>query len=89
MKATGLVHLYLLFLFGVLISGCQTGNQDVLSRPNVVIFLSDDQGWGDFSISGNRNLETPNIDRLASNGIISPQESEVVYVQSIVEVIKF
>ncbi|QDT36946.1 arylsulfatase [Stratiformator vulcanicus] len=37
-------------------------------RPNVVIFLADDQGWGDLSVSGNRNLNTPNIDSLARDG---------------------
>jgi len=31
-------------------------------RPNVVIFLADDSGWGDYSINGNTNLRTPNID---------------------------
>ena len=38
------------------------------SRPNVVIILADDQGWGDLSINGNRNLSTPNIDALARAG---------------------
>jgi arylsulfatase A-like enzyme len=37
-------------------------------RPNIVIILSDDQGWGDLSISGNKNLQTPNIDGLARRG---------------------
>jgi arylsulfatase A-like enzyme len=37
-------------------------------RPNVVVFLSDDQGWGDFSLHGNPNLETPNLDGLARAG---------------------
>ncbi len=37
--------------------------------PNVVVILTDDQGWGDLSISGNENLDTPNIDRLANEGI--------------------
>jgi arylsulfatase A-like enzyme len=36
--------------------------------PNVVVFLSDDQGWGDLSISGNTNLETPHVDGLARDG---------------------
>jgi arylsulfatase A-like enzyme len=36
--------------------------------PNVVIILSDDQGWGDFSINGNNNLKTPNLDALARGG---------------------
>jgi len=34
-------------------------------RPNVLIVLTDDQGWGDLSIHGNTNLHTPNIDDLA------------------------
>ncbi len=38
------------------------------ARPNVVIFLSDDQGWGDLSVHGNANLSTPNIDSLSSDG---------------------
>lgn len=38
------------------------------TRPNVLIVLTDDQGWGDLSIHGNGNLETPNIDQLAEEG---------------------
>ncbi len=37
-------------------------------HPNIVIILSDDQGWGDLSINGNKNLNTSNIDRLAQSG---------------------
>ncbi len=37
-------------------------------QPNVVIFLSDDQGWGDLGVHGNRHLATPNIDSLATDG---------------------
>ncbi|MEM1221940.1 MAG: arylsulfatase [Verrucomicrobiota bacterium] len=36
--------------------------------PNVVVFLTDDQGWGDLSINGNTEMATPNIDRLAKEG---------------------
>ena len=38
-------------------------------RPNVVIFLADDQGWGDLSANGNTNLQTPHIDSLAREGV--------------------
>ena len=37
--------------------------------PNVVVILTDDQGWGDLSINGNQNLSTPNIDRLGNEGL--------------------
>ena len=33
-------------------------------KPNVVIILTDDQGYGDFSINGNPLIETPNVDAL-------------------------
>ncbi|MGD1979848.1 MAG: arylsulfatase [Akkermansiaceae bacterium] len=38
------------------------------ARPNVIVFLSDDQGWGDLSHSGNRDLKTPKIDSIADDG---------------------
>lgn len=37
--------------------------------PNVVIFLADDAGWGDFSHSGNTQVNTPNIDSIARHGV--------------------
>jgi arylsulfatase A-like enzyme len=37
-------------------------------KPNVLVILADDQGWGDVSIHGNTNLATPNLDRLARDG---------------------
>ncbi|GAB5562517.1 MAG: arylsulfatase [Synoicihabitans sp.] len=36
--------------------------------PNVIVIMTDDQGWGDLSINGNTNLATPNIDSLARDG---------------------
>jgi len=38
------------------------------SQPNVVVFLADDQGWGDLCAHGNANLVTPHIDSLARDG---------------------
>jgi len=46
--------------------------------PNVVLILTDDQGYGDYSMNGNRWVETPAIDQLAgksalfSNFFVSP-----------------
>lgn len=37
-------------------------------KPNVVVFLADDQGWGDLSFHGNQNLATPNLDAIAQQG---------------------
>lgn len=38
-------------------------------KPNVVVFLADDAGWGDYSHSGNRMVATPNIDSIAQGGV--------------------
>ena len=39
------------------------------TKPNIVIFLADDAGWGDYSQSGNRQVKTPNIDSIAQKGV--------------------
>lgn len=38
-------------------------------RPNVVIFLADDAGWGDYGANGNKLAHTPHIDSLARDGV--------------------
>ena len=38
-------------------------------RPNLVMILIDDMGWGDFSCFGNQDAKTPHIDRLAAEGL--------------------
>jgi len=38
-------------------------------RPNIVLIITDDQGWGDLSIHGNQWMRTPNMDRIAREGV--------------------
>jgi len=38
-------------------------------RPNIVVFLTDDQGYGDLGCFGSDSLKTPNIDRLCQQGM--------------------
>ncbi|WP_405396249.1 arylsulfatase [Maribacter sp. Asnod2-G09] len=59
-----------------------------IKKPSIILFLADDQGWGDLSSSGNRNLNTPNIDALKTNGasfinfyvqpVCSPTRAEIL-----------
>ena len=42
-------------------------------RPNVLFILADDLGWGDLGCYGNTFLRTPNLDRLATEGIVFSQ----------------
>ncbi|MFK7735193.1 MAG: sulfatase [Pirellulaceae bacterium] len=39
-------------------------------RPNIVLIMADDLGWKDLHCYGNGNLDTPNIDRLAEQGLL-------------------
>lgn len=71
MSDYGMRH-WLQILLGSLISAVCFSSSAVPGGkpPNVVIILTDDQGWGDLRLNGNTNLATPNIDSLASNGAL-------------------
>ena len=38
-------------------------------KPNVILIMTDDQGYGDLGCNGNPWLKTPNIDKLASQSV--------------------
>lgn len=61
-----------------LLSGCgateqssdkSSGEGEKIKRPNVIFILADDLGYGDVGAYGQKMLETPNIDRLAHDGM--------------------
>ena len=54
-------HLPIIFVFSAFSCFAET-------KPNVIVLLTDDQGWGDLSLNGNTDLSTPNIDSLAKDG---------------------
>ena len=39
-------------------------------KPNIIVLLADDAGYADFGFMGSMDLKTPNIDKLAANGVI-------------------
>ena len=41
--------------------------------PNVIIIISDDQGYADVGFHGSKEIFTPNIDRIAKNGVVFSQ----------------
>ena len=60
---------YALTLLFLIFYGCTDSQAKKDIPPNVVLILADDQGWGDLSFHGNSNLNTPNIDALAKEGV--------------------
>lgn len=59
---------FLLFLI-VLFTSCNSEKSEP-AKPNVLFILADDFGYHDMSIMGSQYYETPNIDRIASEGMI-------------------
>ena len=49
--------------------GCSNSNTQVVRKPNVLIILTDDLGYGDISTYGNKVIHTPGIDKLAKQGV--------------------
>jgi len=41
----------------------------VVSRPNIILCMADDQGWGDMGYNGHPILKTPNFDAMAAEGL--------------------
>lgn len=39
------------------------------ARPNIVLMMADDQGWGDVGYNGHPELKTPHLDRMAREGV--------------------
>ena len=39
------------------------------NKPNIVVFVADDMGWGDSATYGHPLIQTPNLDKLASQGV--------------------
>ncbi len=69
---------FLLLPLAVFTGGCAPAEAPkTAARPNIIYILADDLGYGDLSVQGQRHFETPNIDRLASEGIRFTQHYSV------------
>jgi len=53
-------NLFIPLLFGVTVSACKVEQK----QPNILLIITDDQGWGDVGIHGNPLINTPTLDKL-------------------------
>lgn len=67
---------YAVFLITIFFGGCKdfrtidsSTSKDLKSKPNIVFILADDLGYNHLGVYGQEKIKTPNIDRLASEGI--------------------
>ena len=67
------------FLLSLFVSSVMAG------MPNVIVIMTDDQGYGEFSVHGNPITQTPHIDRLAKDGYVErvscPSDRRVQWAQ--------
>ena len=69
------ISIWSLIILICLTIGCQPQSHPAETKitekrkPNIVLILTDDQGWGDLGMNGHEIIATPNIDALADSGI--------------------
>ena len=67
LKTTSLLRL-LFFTSAILPSSFLAANDDLAQRPNVLLIMTDDQGFGDVHSHGNPDIQTPVHDQIAASG---------------------
>ena len=61
------------YLFVILSLVLPVAARPPLDKPNVIVVLLDDSGYGDFSHTGNPTVDTPNLTRMVREGANFPQ----------------
>jgi arylsulfatase A len=79
LKYSQRIFLYFTGLLLLASNACNTGfnkqnksSKEVI-KPNIIFIMADDMGYGDLGCYGQKYIQTPNIDRLASEGILFTQ----------------
>jgi arylsulfatase A-like enzyme len=64
-----------LFALGALVFAAQSpaGTAATTGKPNILLIVSDDQGWPDLGVMGLKDIQTPHLDRLAAEGVRATQ----------------
>ena len=57
------------FILLLLVAPLSSFAAEPARRPNIVLVMADDQGWGDIGYNGDPELKTPNLDALAKSGL--------------------
>lgn len=56
-------------LVWVLLSGAEVKLSAAERKPNLIVFLTDDTGYGEYGFQGNKEIPTPHIDSIAASGV--------------------
>jgi len=62
---------FLIFIVSIITTSCKKDDKKELESPkaNILLIISDDQAWDDYSFMGHPDIQTPSIDKLAREGL--------------------
>ena len=63
-------NLMMISVLLLVFSGANARNKKQSSKPNIIYIMADDLGYGDLGFNGQEKIKTPNIDRMAENGMV-------------------
>ena len=56
-------------VLALLALGLGSNTSNAVDRPNIVLIMCDDLGWGDVGFNGNKVIRTPHLDAMAKGGM--------------------
>ena len=62
-------HILFAGIYSMLFIGCQKTEKKDSQLPNIIYILADDLGYGELGAYGQTKIKTPNLDRLAAQGM--------------------
>lgn len=63
-----MLNMFIPGIIGLFLASC-TNMQQKENRPNVILIMADDLGYGDVGYMGNTTVKTPNLDEMAASGV--------------------
>src|SRR5690625_6061445 len=69
-----LIFGFLIGMFGLHQQGRSAQSAQQSQPPNFILIIADDMAWDDCGACGHTNIQTPNIDKLASDGMMRSEE---------------
>lgn len=64
-----IIKVIFISLIFISVNGYSQENKNIKQKPNVILIMADDLGWGDVGFNGNEKIITPHLDKMSESGI--------------------